>query len=96
MPGNSTSNKFFYTYVLLSRKDGNRYIGYTRNLQRRITEHNSGESFSTAFRRPLDLIYCEACLSEEDARQREDYFKTTIGRRFVTKRLRNYLRTIRS
>ncbi len=96
MPGNSTSKQFYYTYVLLSHKDGNRYIGYTNNLQRRINEHNSGKSFSTASRRPFSLIYCEACLSEEDAKQREEYLKSTIGRRFITKRLRNYLRTIRS
>jgi putative endonuclease len=96
MPGNSTLKQFFYTYILLSQKDGKRYIGYTNNLQRRIAEHNSGKNFSTAFRKPFELIYCEACLSEEDARQRELYFKSTIGRRYLTKRLRNYLRTIQS
>ncbi|MBI2064057.1 MAG: GIY-YIG nuclease family protein [Candidatus Yanofskybacteria bacterium] len=88
--------QFFYTYVLLSQMDGKRYIGYTNNLQRRIAEHNSGKNFSTALHRPFDLIYCEACLSEEDARQRELYLKSTISRRYITKRLRNFLRTIQS
>ena len=34
--GNTTFNTFFYVYVLKSSKDGNRYIGYTNNLKRRI------------------------------------------------------------
>lgn len=96
MPSNSTLKQFFYTYVLLSHKDGKRYIGYTNNLKKRIVEHNTGKNISTASRRPLSLIYCEACLSEEDAKQREKYFKATVGRRYMTKRLHNYLRTIQS
>ena len=96
MPSNSTFKQFHYTYVLLSHKDGNKYIGYTSDLKRRIIEHNLGKSFSTAFRRPLSLIYCEACLSEKDARQREKYFKSTIGRRYLTKRLSHYFQTIKS
>ena len=81
---------FFYTYVLLSEKDNNYYIGYTNDLKRRIEEHNSGKNFSTKPRIPLNLIYFEACLNEEDAKQREKYLKSTIGRRFIKKRLRQY------
>ena len=89
MPSNSTLKQFFYTYVLLSHKDGKRYIGWTNNLQRRIVEHNSGKSLSTAPRRPFSIIYCEACLSEEDAKQREKYLKATVERRYLARRLYN-------
>ncbi len=81
---------FFYTYVLLSLKDSEHYIGYTNNLGKRLEEHNSGKNFSTKSRRPLKLIYFEACLSKDDAEQREKYFKNTIGRRYLSKRLRNW------
>ncbi|MDR3642142.1 MAG: GIY-YIG nuclease family protein, partial [Candidatus Doudnabacteria bacterium] len=27
---------FYYTYVLLSEKDGKRYVGYTKNLKLRF------------------------------------------------------------
>lgn len=81
---------FFYTYVLLSDKDNNYYIGYTNNLKRRLEEHNKGENYSTRLRVPLQLIYFEACLNEKDAIQREKYLKSTIGRRFLKKRLRRY------
>mgnify|MGYP001611563129 CR=1 FL=1 len=65
-------------------------MGYTSNLRRRIEEHNSGKSLATKARRPLVLIYYEACLNKEDAENRESYFKSTIGRRFLSKRLRNF------
>jgi len=37
--------------------------GYTKNLKLRIEQHNNGEVQSTKYRRPLELIYYEACLS---------------------------------
>jgi putative endonuclease len=83
-------NKYYIVYVLESEKDKKRYIGLTTNLQRRIQEHNLGKSFSTKLRRPFKLIYAELCLNYEDAKRREHYLKTTGGRRFLAKRLKNY------
>ena len=37
--------------------------------------HNSGKVYSTKNRRPLQLIYYEAYLSEKDARHRESNLK---------------------
>jgi putative endonuclease len=42
--------KYFYVYVLLSLKDGKFYTGFTRELDRRIEEHNSGMVYSTKYR----------------------------------------------
>lgn len=92
MSGNTTSSMFFYTYVLESRKDSKRYIGYTNNLKRRIEEHNKGSSFSTKFRLPFRLIYFEGCTNQQDAKRRENYLKTTQGRRFLGLRLAEYKR----
>jgi len=90
MPSNTSSSVFFYVYVLESRKDGKRYIGYTNNLKRRLEEHKQGKSFSTKPRLPLKLIYFEGCLVEEDAKRRESYLKSTQGRRFLGLRLIKY------
>lgn len=90
MPSNNTSPVFFYTYVLLSQKDREHYIGYTHDLRKRLEEHRSSRSFATQYRLPLDLIYYEACLDQADAKQREKYLKTTNGRRFLSKRLRSF------
>lgn len=80
----------FYTYVLESEKDGKWYVGITNNLKKRIEEHNKGMTKSTKRRRLFRLLYFEACLNRDDAVQREEYLKHTIGRRYITKRLRNY------
>jgi len=82
MPSTRIS-KWYYVYVLLSKKDDELYIGYTQDLERRIEEHNTKKNFSTKSRLPLLLVYVEACLNEEDAKRRENYLKTTQGRRFL-------------
>ena len=93
MPSNTTSSVLFhYVYVLESRRDSNRYIGYTTDINRRLKEHNSGVSFSTAPRRPFTLVYFEGCRSEGDAKRREHYLKGTQGRRFLGLRLQEYTR----
>jgi putative endonuclease len=90
MPGRTNSNMFFYVYILESLKDGKRYIGYTKDLRKRLEEHNSGKNTSTKYRTPFKLVYYEACLDIEDAKRREQYFKVTGGRRFLAKRLKSY------
>lgn len=91
MPGGTTSNQFYYVYTLESLTDGKRYIGYTQDLRKRLEEHNSGKSIATAPRRPFRLVYYEACLERSDAIRRERYMKTTDGRRFMSKRLRDHI-----
>ena len=51
---------------------------------------------STKYRRPLELIYFEACLDQKDAIKREKYFKTYYGRMFLKKRLSNYYQELNS
>jgi len=83
---------FFFVYVLESLKDGERYIDYTNNLKRRLEEHQKGLNFSTKFRLPFNLVYFEGCLNQADAKRREDYLKTTQGRRFLGLRLLEHTR----
>ncbi len=71
----------FCVYVLFSEKDKLCYIGFTKNLERRLTQHNNGETKSTSKRRPLKLIFTEHYLFEPDARYREMYFKTSMGKK---------------
>ncbi len=83
----------FYTYVLLSEKDEKFYVGFTKDLREGLEKHKIGKVKSTANRRPLKLIYYEACLDERDAIKREKYFKTGFGRRFLRNRLESFLET---
>lgn len=80
---------FYYTYVLLSEKDNNLYIGWTVNLRERVQRHNDGFVAATESRRPLKLVYYEACLNKESALLREKTLKTGFGRIYLKKRLFN-------
>ncbi len=81
----------YYTYVLQSTKDMNFYVGLTKDLKLRFEHHNKGLVESTKDRRPFKLIYYEACVDKNDARQREKYLKTYHGRMFLKRRLKSYL-----
>ena len=72
----------YYTYVLQSKKDNKFYIGFTKDLKNRMAFHNNGKVRATVGRRPLSLIYYEACLNEADAVKREKYLKAGYGRRY--------------
>ena len=82
--------KFYYIYVLLSRKDKDLYTGYTEDLKSRFEQHSKGQVISTKQRRPLELIYSEACLDKKDAVHREKYLKTYYGKLFLKNRLKSY------
>ncbi|RKY13944.1 MAG: GIY-YIG nuclease family protein [Planctomycetota bacterium] len=81
----------YYVYVLLSETDGLFYTGAASDLKQRIHKHNEGQVPSTKDRRPLKLIYYEACLSKSDAYRREKYLKTGMGKRYLRNRLKDTL-----
>ena len=65
------------------------YVGFTKNLKRRIQEHNHGKVCSTKYRRPFELVYFEGCRNIDDALHREKYLKTTYGKRYLQNRIKN-------
>lgn len=82
---------FFYVYVLRSAVDGNFYTGYTHDLRNRLIEHQGGAVSSTRNRLPVELVYYEACLNQQDATHREKYLKTAWGKRYLKTRMKHYL-----
>ncbi len=80
----------YFTYILYSHTDNKLYAGYTNDLNLRIKQHADGKVQSTRHRRPLELIYYEACLDQWDAIRREKYFKTYYGKMFIKKRLKEW------
>lgn len=84
-------NEYYYVYALQSEKDGNFYVGFTKNLKQRLDAHNNGEVPSTKNRTPLKLVYWEGCLHQNDATKREKYLKTAWGKRYIKNRIKSYL-----
>ena len=62
-------------YVIQSKKDFTFYIGITPDIKKRLEKHNKGQVFSTKFKIPWELIYCEIYRSKNDAAAREQKLK---------------------
>ena len=65
----------FFTYILQSQKSGKFYFGQTDSLQRRIQEHNSGLTASTANNRPWNIIFAKGFDTRAEAMALERKFK---------------------
>ncbi len=50
----------YVVYVIYSEKSGKRYIGHTKDIQKRLEQHNVGISGWTRGKGPWKVIYCEA------------------------------------
>ena len=72
-----------HVYVLRSEKTGKRYVGITEDPERRIREHNCGQTPSTRSGAPWRKIHSEAHESRAAAMQREKWLKTGHGRAWL-------------
>ena len=69
------------------------YIGYTKDLKKRIELHNRGRVLSTSKNKPWNLIYYEAYFDKSDATQREKMLKLDgRSRTWLKKRLNKSLK----
>ena len=57
----------YYTYILQSELDSSFYIGYTTDLERRLSAHNSGLSRYTKRKIPWKLVYFESFEQKTEA-----------------------------
>jgi len=79
----------YHVYVLWSNKLQKRYIGFSSDLVKRLSEHNSGKSPFTKTGMPWLLIHSEEYLTETEARRREKFLKSGVGRKFLDSILKN-------
>ena len=80
----------YYVYFLKSLNSDFRYVGYTSNLENRLTEHNTGLNKSTKPFIPFELNAYVAVKTEKIAKDLEKYFKTGSGIAFSRKRILTY------
>ena len=78
---------FSYVYVLKSLARRFLYVGSTRDVPRRVQEHDDGLVQSTKAYRPLKLVAYIAVESEAKARELEKYLKTGSGKAILKKRI---------
>lgn len=66
---NNSDEHFVY---VVECEDGTYYTGYTTNVERRVSEHNSGEGAKyTQGRTPVELRHFEVYECKSDAMSRE-------------------------
>ncbi len=76
-------DEIYSVYVIQSQVDKRLYVGMSRDIKKRLQEHNNGEVFSTKGYRPLVLVYSEVVGSRVLARKQEQYLKGGSGKEFI-------------
>ena len=65
----------YFLYVLKSKKNGDFYIGYSSNIEKRVKQHNLRKVKSTKAYIPWELVYSEAYSDKIGAIRRERSLK---------------------
>jgi len=84
----------YYVYIIKSSSTGKFYTGITNDIDRRLREHNRKKSNTIVTRNLIDftLVYKEEAVNRIEARKREKYLKSGVGREFRNKILQVDLR----
>ena len=73
-----------YVYVLQSKNNLKRYVGFTRrDVFVRLKEHNFASNQWTKANRPFVLLCYEEYSDENFAKKRERFLKSSNGREFL-------------
>ena len=75
----------FYVYAISSLEHNYIYVGLTQDIDKRIKRHNDGRERTTRFYKPFELIFSEVCITRIEARQREKYWKSGVGKEKLKK-----------
>lgn len=59
------------------------YVGMTNNLEKRIERHNKGYERTTRPYRPFELLFQEELANRLEARKKEIYLKSGIGKEYL-------------
>ena len=77
IPTRSTKHPaMFFAYILQSRTTQRFYIGSAADPEKRLADHNRGQTRSTRGRGPWDIVHTEAYPTLADARRREQQLKS--------------------
>ncbi len=73
----------YYVYIIYSKKRDSFYVGYTANINSRITKHNAGATISTKSGIPWKLVYSEQYVTKTEAIKREKAIKKKKSRKYI-------------
>ncbi|MCF8240929.1 MAG: GIY-YIG nuclease family protein [Melioribacteraceae bacterium] len=73
----------YTVYALNSLSRNYLYVGMTSKLDERIIRHNKGYEKTTKPYRPFELFYTETFSTRIEARRREKYLKSGVGKEYL-------------
>ncbi|MCF8379142.1 MAG: GIY-YIG nuclease family protein [Bacteroidales bacterium] len=77
----------FYVYAISSIAKNYIYVGLTADYEERINRHNKGYERTTRPYKPFTTILIEEFANRSEARKREKYLKSGIGKEFLKRLL---------
>ena len=72
-----------YIYAIKSITRNYIYVGLTNNIDRRLEQHNGLQNKTTRSYAPFRTLLIEKCSDRIEARKREKYFKSGIGKEYL-------------
>jgi len=73
----------YHVYILQSLFDRSYYIGYTKDLTKRVLQHNRSKTGYSARKVPWELVYSESFNDKSAAIKRERFLKAQKSRDFI-------------
>ncbi len=73
----------FIVYILHSTKLDRYYVGYTNDIDRRISEHNRKKGKYTDAGIPSDLVHSEEYATKKNAMDRGKYIKSQKSKEYM-------------
>ncbi len=73
----------YYVYAIYSIKNSSIYVGLSASPEKRLQGHNYGMTKSTKPHRPWAMFYKEKIGDRVNARKKEKYLKSGIGKEFL-------------
>ena len=74
-------------YVLKSKIKDFYYKGFCKNLEIRLSEHNSGMTKSIKAYIPFEIVYYEEYSTIGEALKKEKYWKSAAGRKYLKNKI---------
>lgn len=81
----------FFVYAISSLNRNYIYVGLTNDIERRFHQHQNGENKTTKPYLPFVLFYKEHFTTRPEAREREKYLKSGVGKEFLKQTLAHFL-----
>ena len=73
----------YIVYVIKSIERNYIYVGLTSNLERRFSDHTNGLNRTTKPYAPFVKLFAETFKTRQEARNREKYLKSGIGKEYI-------------